>query len=57
MGARQKAFMPSLDGLRVAHCELDINGGTVMLSDAFPEFAQHTRPTPWPHTLASKSQN
>ncbi len=44
LGARQKAFMPSLDGLRVAHCELDINGGTVMLSDAFPEFAQHTRP-------------
>ncbi len=44
MGARQKAFMPSLDGLRVLHCELEINGGPVMLSDAFPEYAQHARP-------------
>ena len=42
--ARQKAFMPSLDGLRVLHCELEINGGAVMLSDAFPDLAQHARP-------------
>lgn len=41
--AKQRAIMPSLDGLRVAHCELLINGGSVMLADAFPEFAQ-TRP-------------
>lgn len=42
-GARQKALMPSLDGLRIMHCELEINGAAVMLSDAFPEFA-HSRP-------------
>ena len=39
-GAEQKAFMPALDGLRVMHCELTLNGGTVMLADAFPEFGQ-----------------
>jgi PhnB protein len=39
-GAEQKAFMPALDGLRVMHCELALNGGTVMLADAFPEFGQ-----------------
>jgi uncharacterized glyoxalase superfamily protein PhnB len=41
-GARQKALMPSLDGLRVMHCELEINGGAVMLADMFPETG-HTR--------------
>ena len=39
-GAEQKAFMPALDGLRILHCELGINGGSVMLADAFPEFGQ-----------------
>src|SRR4051794_3249135 len=28
-GAVQKALMPSLDGLRIMHCELAINGGSV----------------------------
>ncbi len=51
--AEQKAFMPALDGFRVLHCELAINGGTVMLSDAFPEFGQ-TR-TPLPAELATSS--
>jgi PhnB protein len=51
--AEQKAFMPALDGLRVLHCELAINGGTVMLSDAFPEFGQ-TR-IPLPGELATSS--
>lgn len=41
-GAKQKALMPSLDGLRVLHCELDINGGALMLADMFPELG-HTR--------------
>ncbi len=44
--AEQKAFMPALDGVRVLHCELAINGGTVMLSDAFPEFGQIRSPLP-----------
>ena len=39
-GAEQKAFMPALDGMRVMHCELALNGGAVMLADAFPEFGQ-----------------
>lgn len=45
-GAVQKALMPSLDGLRIMHCELSINGGTVMLSDAFPEFGKARSPMP-----------
>jgi uncharacterized glyoxalase superfamily protein PhnB len=49
-GAEQRAMMPSLDGLRIAHCELVINGGSVMLADAFPELGQ-TRP-PLPGDLA-----
>ncbi len=39
-GADQAAFMPALDGIRVLHCELLINGGSLMLADAFPEFGQ-----------------
>jgi uncharacterized glyoxalase superfamily protein PhnB len=45
-GAQQRALMPALDGLRVMHCELLINGGSVMLSDAFPEFGQARTPLP-----------
>lgn len=41
--AKQRALMPSVDGLRIAHCELEINGGSVMLADCFPELG-HTRP-------------
>jgi PhnB protein len=36
--AKQKALMPALDGLRIMHCELGMNGGSIMLADAFPEF-------------------
>ena len=39
-GAEQAAYMPALDGLRTLHCELRINGGSIMLADAFPEFGQ-----------------
>ncbi|ATQ70426.1 MULTISPECIES: VOC family protein [Methylosinus] len=42
-GAKQRALMPSVDGLRIAHCELAINGGSVMLADVFPELG-HARP-------------
>lgn len=45
-GATQKAFMPALDGLRVMHCELSINGGAVMIADAFPEFGLTRIPIP-----------
>ena len=44
--ARQKALMPAIDGLRILHCELEINGGAVFLSDAFPEFGTARPPLP-----------
>jgi PhnB protein len=44
--ATQKALMPAMDGMRIMHCELAINGGAVMLSDAFPEFGQIRAPIP-----------
>ncbi|HEV7911010.1 MAG TPA: VOC family protein, partial [Methylocella sp.] len=47
------AIMPALDGMRIMHCELLINGGSVMLADAFPEFG-HTR-MPLPGELATAS--
>jgi uncharacterized glyoxalase superfamily protein PhnB len=52
-GAQQKAIMPALDGIRILHCELLINGGSVMLADAFSEFGQ-TR-VPIPGELATSS--
>lgn len=45
-GAVQKALMPSLDGMRIMHCELEINGGAVMLADMFPEFVMTRCPLP-----------
>jgi uncharacterized glyoxalase superfamily protein PhnB len=39
-GAEQVAYMPAVDGVRAMHCELRINGGAIMLADAFPEFGQ-----------------
>ena len=45
-GAQQKALMPALDGLRVMHCELEINGGAVMLADVFPEMGNTRVPIP-----------
>jgi len=44
--AKQKALMPALDGMRIMHCELEINGGTVFLADAFPEFGTARTPMP-----------
>ncbi|MBN8980756.1 MAG: VOC family protein [Rhizobiales bacterium] len=44
--AKQKALMPALDGLRIMHCELEINGGSVCLSDAFLEFGKARSPLP-----------
>ena len=54
-GAQQRALMPSLDGLRIAHCELSINGGAVMLSDFFPEFGQTRIPIPADNPTVSVS--
>ena len=54
-GAVQKALMPALDGVRILHCELAINGGTVMLSDAFPEYGKTRTPLPGDFATASVS--
>lgn len=37
-GAKEVTRMAAEDGKRVMHASLDINGGTVMLSDHFPEY-------------------
>lgn len=54
-GAQQRALMPSVDGLRIAHCELTINGGSVMLADAFPELGHSRTPLPGEHVTVSIS--
>ncbi|WP_442756654.1 VOC family protein [Methylocystis sp. JAN1] len=53
--AKQRAIMPSVDGLRIAHCELLINGGSVMLADFFPEFGQTRVPMPGDNATVSIS--
>ena len=53
--AQQKALMPSLDGLRIAHCELEINGGAVMLADPFPEINKTRVPIPGELSVMSVS--
>lgn len=40
-GATENARMPAQDGKRIMHACLEINGGAVMLSDEFPEYAEH----------------
>lgn len=54
-GARQKALMPSIDGLRIMHCELELNKGSIMLSDAFPEFGAARPPLPGEPVIMSVS--
>ncbi|MCL2452873.1 MAG: VOC family protein [Alphaproteobacteria bacterium] len=54
-GAKQKALMPAFDAVRILHCELEINGGSVMLSDPFPEFGQTRAPIPGELVAASVS--
>jgi uncharacterized glyoxalase superfamily protein PhnB len=48
----QKAFaatevmrMPADDGKRLMHCQLNINGGAMMLSDCFPELGFAREPS------------
>jgi uncharacterized glyoxalase superfamily protein PhnB len=53
--AKQKALMPALDGMRIAHCELEINGGTVYLADVFPEFGAARTPLPGEQVTMSVS--
>lgn len=55
LGAKQKAYMPALDGVRVMHCELEINGAAVMLADAFLELGHTRSPLPGEPVIASIS--
>ena len=43
-GAVQTGEMLAEDGKRLMHASLDIQGGTVMLSDEFPEFSDDRGP-------------
>jgi len=44
-GAKENTRMPAQDGKRLMHADLSINGGTVMLSDEFPEHGGPTAPS------------
>jgi PhnB protein len=45
-GAKENTRMPAQDGKRLMHADLTINGGTVMLSDEFPEACEHSALAP-----------
>jgi len=44
-GAEETRRMPAEDGERLMHCQLVINGGTLMISDAFPEHGYEHQPS------------
>ena len=48
--AEEAQRMPAQDGKRLMHCHLYINGGSLMLCDAFPEFG-HPLQAPQSFTL------
>ncbi|MCC7266027.1 MAG: VOC family protein [Caulobacteraceae bacterium] len=43
--AEELAAMPAEDGARLMHAHILINGGSVMLSDAFPEMGMPHQPS------------
>ena len=44
-GAKQLRVMPAEDGQRFMHIHLEINGGSLMLSDAFPDRGHAHQPS------------
>lgn len=42
--ARELNRVPAPDGVRILHCHLAINGGSIMINDAFPEFGCPLQP-------------
>ncbi len=44
-GAVEHRRLPSDDGKRLMHCHLEINGGSLMLSDCFPESGYEFQPS------------
>jgi len=49
-GAEELQRLPAEDGKRLMHCHIRINGGSVMLADAFPEYG-HVLQAPGGYTL------
>lgn len=43
--AKELQRMPAEDGKRLMHCHLEINGGSLMLSDCFPEHGSELQPS------------
>ena len=43
--AKELFRMPTQDGQRLMHCHLEINGGSLMLSDCFPEMGMPHQPS------------
>ncbi len=44
-GARELARIPADDGKRLMHCHLEINGGSLMICDCFPEYGFGPQPS------------
>lgn len=44
-GAVEHRRLPTDDGTRLMHCHLEINGGSLMLSDCFPESGYEFQPS------------
>jgi len=44
-GAKEHARMPAQDGKRLMHLHLEINGGSLMMSDTFPEHGHGHQPS------------
>lgn len=43
-GATEVFRLPADDGVRLMHCALLVNGGTLMLCDCFPDMPEHGAP-------------
>lgn len=43
--AQELSRQPAQDGKRLMHCQLVVNGGSLMLSDCFPEFGIANQPS------------
>lgn len=43
-GATETFRLPAQDGVRLMHCSLLVNGGTLMICDVFPDMPEHGAP-------------
>ncbi|MET3528199.1 VOC family protein [Phenylobacterium koreense] len=43
-GAKEVFRLPADDGVRLLHCALLVNGGTLMICDVFPDMPEHGAP-------------